>query len=110
MDARLRSVELLDAKHVPHTADIAQFGVACRFVPQRDRSLLDHEDLVSVRLALPEDVLVRFVELHAPARGELEEVALLHRLERRVLLEEIGYTKADGGRFHAGFSDVCCVE
>ena len=39
-----------------------------------------------------------------------EEVALLHRLERRVLLEEIGYTKADGGRFHAGFSDVCCVE
>jgi len=27
-----------------------------------------------------------------------------------MLLEEIGYTKADGGRFHASFSDVCCVE
>jgi len=49
---------------------------------------LDDENLMAMRLALPGDVLVWFVEPDPAARGELEEIRFGHRLEGRVLLQD----------------------
>ena len=80
----------------PGAPDVAQFGVAAALVPERDRALLDHEHVQLVRLALPQDEFVGFVKPDAAVRGERQEVGLLHRVERRVLLQEVGDTVADG--------------
>jgi len=53
-----------------------------------------------VRFPLPQDVFVRLVKPHAPARRKLEQVAFLNSLKRRMLLEEIGDTIADSGSVH----------
>jgi hypothetical protein len=53
-----------------------------------------------VRLALPQDVLVRLVEPDATTAGECQEIALLDGVEGGVLLQEIRDAVADDGGFH----------
>ena len=74
-----------------------------RLVPERHRPLLNHEHVKLVRFPLPQDVFVRLVKPHAPARRKLEEVAFLNGLKGRMLLEEIGDPKADRGSVHRRF-------
>ena len=85
----------LDPEHVADAADILELDALACLIPQRDRSLLDHEHLQPMRLPLPEDVLVRFVEPHAAARGQAQEVRVVDGMERRMLLQEVGNSIGD---------------
>ncbi len=71
-------------------------------VPQRHGALLDDEDVLAVRLPLPQDEIVRLVKLDAAASGEEDDVGFFHGLEGRMCLEEIGNAVADSGCFHVG--------
>ncbi len=94
-------VKTLDADAIPGAADIAEGGGIGGFVPEGDGALLDHIDEGRVCRGLPADVLVGFVEFHAAACGEGDEVRFVHELERRVLPEEICDSVGDGGGLHA---------
>ncbi len=96
MEARLRPVEPLDAEQVARAPDVAQFRVTAGLVPERDRALLDHEDVQLVRLPLPQDEFIGFVKSDAAVRGERQKVGILHRMKRRVLLQEVDDAVADG--------------
>ena len=106
VQAARRAGEALDPQHVARAAHIPQDGTPVRLVPERHGPLLNHEHVKLVRFPLPQDVFVRLVKPHAPARGELEEVAVLHGLKGRMLLEEIGDAVADGGSVHRRFLAV----
>src|SRR4051812_39094510 len=90
IERRSRTVVAFDPEHVAGTTDITQLCGVARFIPQRHRALLDDEDVRSMRLALPEDVLIRLMEPDASAGGEGQKILLVHRVEGRVLLEEVG--------------------
>src|SRR5688572_29148031 len=100
MQRRRRDVEAFDAEQVARAAHVAQFQQAVHVGPQRDDALLDDADVVAVRLALREDVLVALVKAHAPVPRKRQQVAIVHRLKRRILFEEVSYTIADRCRFH----------
>lgn len=91
----------LDAQHVTGPSNVTQLGAAARFVPGRDRPLLDHEHLRAVRLALPQDVFVPFVKPHATARGQGQQIAQLGDPKGRVLLQKIGDAVADFRGIHS---------
>jgi len=48
-----------------------------------------------MRLTLPEDELVRFVELDAPPRGKRQQVFVVDLVKRGVLLQKISDAIAD---------------
>ena len=100
MHAPRRVGEALDPQHVARAAHIAQGRLPVGFVPERDRSLLNHEHMRLVRFALPQDVVIRLMKLDAPARGELEKIAFLHGVKGRMLFEKVGDTIADRGSVH----------
>ena len=75
-------------------------GLAARLVPERHGPLLNDEHVLLVRFALPEDELVRFEEAYATAGGELAQIAIGDRVERRMLLEEVGDAIGDSGSVH----------
>jgi hypothetical protein len=100
MQAGWSAIEPLDAKEVAGPADVTQLECAVDLTPQRDDALLDDEDLVLVRLALRQDVLVPFMEPDSAVARECEHVAIVHRLKRGICLEEVSYAVADGGSFH----------
>ena len=106
MKAARSAGEALNPQHVSRAAHVPQGRLPVRFVPQRHRPLLNHEHVKLVRFALPQDVFVRLMKPHAPSRRELEEVAFIHGLKGRMLLEEIGDTIADGGSVHRRFVAV----
>src|SRR3970282_230739 len=81
-------------------AHIQQGGASVPFVPERHRALLNHEDVRLVRFPLPQDVVVRLVKPDAPSRGESEDIACLHRLKGRMLLEEVSDAVVDSRRVH----------
>jgi len=55
-----------------------------------------------MRLALPQDVLVGFVEPDSSSRGQLEEVLIIDGIKGRMAFQEVGDAIADGGGFHVG--------
>src|SRR5688572_2655511 len=55
-----------------------------------------------MRLALPQDVLVGFVESDSSSRGQLEEILIVDGVERRMSFQEVGNAIVDGGGFHVG--------
>ena len=96
-----RSVgKALNPQHVARAAHIAQRRLPVGFIPERDRSLLNHEDMGLVRFALPQDVVIRLMKLDAPARGELEKIAFLDGVKGWMLFEKVGNTIADRGSVH----------
>ena len=51
-------------------------------------------------IVLSHDVFVLFDKSDTASPREIEQVSFIHRMERRVLLQEIGDTIADGGCVH----------
>ena len=82
VQAGRRTVEPLEADQVARPANVTQVRLPAVLVPQRDRALLDHEDVGLVRLALPRHELVGGEEPHAAEVGEGDQVRLGDRVER----------------------------
>ena len=56
-----------------------------------------------MRLTLPQDVLVGFVEPDSStSRGQLEEICIVDGVERGMSFQEVGDAIADGSGFHVG--------
>jgi len=55
----------------------------------------------TMRLALPEDVLVRFVKPHATTGCQSEEILIVYGVERRMPLQKVGNSIANDSGFHA---------
>src|SRR5688572_28097537 len=102
METRTRAVELLGANPVAGPPDVAQLGLAVLLVPERNRALLDHQEVRLVRLALPGEEFVVWKKAYAAIRRERHQVGVVNGVEWRVLFEEIRDAVADLGCVHAG--------
>lgn len=91
-------VKPVQADHVPRTVHVAQFLV----VPQRHGATLNDEHMRTMRRLLPQQEFVHLVKLHAAARSQRQHVLVVHVLERRMVLQKVGYTMGNGGCLHFG--------
>jgi hypothetical protein len=93
-------VEPFDSQHRASAPDIQQASLSAAFVPQKNRSLLDHKH-VEATGALRHDELVRLEEPDAAKPSKREQIRHIHSLKWRMFLEEIGNAIAYSGGIHS---------